>query len=265
MSTLLAVTILLAIVCGGVGLAVGSFLNVVIYRVPRKESIVRPRSHCPACGVQLADRDNVPVVSWLVLRGRCRSCHARISVRYPIVELATAGLFIAAAVRFGASWVVPGYCLFFASLLAISVIDLDHYIVPNRIVYPTLFATVPLMLGAAGLSHQWTAFGHAALGGLAGFLGFFVIHLISPRGMGFGDVRLAGVIGVYLGWLGYGHLAVGLFLAFLSASVVGIGLMITRVRGRRDAVPFAPFMAVGAIAAVLWGHQIIHLYRGGRA
>lgn len=264
-TSLLAVTILLAVVCGAVGLAVGSFLNVVIHRVPRRESVVRPRSHCPACDAQIADRDNIPVVSWVLLRGRCRACGVRIPIRYPLVEAATAALFVAAAVRFGASWVVPGYCLFFASLLAISVIDLDHYIVPNRIVYPTLFATVPLLVGAAGLSHQWTALEHAAVGGLAGFLGFFVIHFTSPRGMGFGDVRLAGVIGVYLGWLGYGHLAVGLFLGFLSASVVGIALMVTRIRGRRDAVPFAPFMAVGAVAAVMWGQQLIHLYRGGRA
>ena len=265
MTTLLAVTVLLAVICGIVGLAAGSFLNVVIYRLPRKESIVRPRSHCPACGVQIADRDNIPVFSWIALRGRCRACGARISVRYPLVELGTAGLFMASAVRFGASWVVPGYCLFFASLLAISVIDLDHYIVPNRIIYPTLFATVPLLLGAAGLSHQWAALGRATVGGLVGFLGFFVIHMVSPKGMGFGDVRLAGVIGVYLGWLGYGHLAVGLFLAFLSASVVGIALMIARVRGRRDPVPFAPFMALGAVAAVLWGQQLMHLYRAGHA
>jgi leader peptidase (prepilin peptidase) / N-methyltransferase len=259
------VTALLAVACGLVGLAVGSFLNVVIYRVPRKESVVRPRSHCPSCGEQIGDRDNIPVFSWILLRGRCRSCSARISVRYPLVEAATAGLFVAAAIRFGASWVVPGYCLFFASLLAISMIDLDHYIVPNRIIYPTLFASVPLLVGAAALGHEWQALERAVLGGLLGFVAFFVIHFISPRGMGFGDVRLAGVIGVYLGWLGYEHLFVGLFLSMLLASVVGIGLIVARLRTRKQAVPFAPFMAVGAVLAVMWGHAFITWWGVGRS
>src|SRR5436309_6749414 len=130
--TLRAVTALVAAGCGLLGLAVGSFLNVVIYRVPRKESVVRPRSRCPGCGTQLADRDNIPVVSWLLLRGRCRTCGEPISARYPLVELGTAALFVAAALRFGADWAVPGFLLFFASLLAISLTDLEHYIIPNR-------------------------------------------------------------------------------------------------------------------------------------
>jgi leader peptidase (prepilin peptidase) / N-methyltransferase len=248
---------MVAVACGLVGLAVGSFLNVVIYRVPRKESVVRPRSRCTACGTQISELDNIPIVSWVVLRGRCRSCSARISVRYPLVEAATAALFVASALRFGTSWVVPGYCLFFASLLAISVIDLDHYIVPNRIIYPTLFASVPLLVGAAALGHQWPSLKQAVLGGLLGFGVFFLIHFISPRGMGFGDVRLAGVIGVYLGWLGYRHLFVGLFLSMVLASIVGIGLILARLRTRKQAVPFAPFMAAGALLAVMWGHTFI--------
>jgi leader peptidase (prepilin peptidase)/N-methyltransferase len=251
--------------CALVGLAVGSFLNVVIHRVPIRQSVVRPRSHCPGCGAQLRDRDNVPIISWLALRGRCRTCHEAISVRYPLVELATGGLFAAAAVRFGFSWALPAYCLFFAALLAISVIDLDHFIVPNRIIYPTLFATVPLLAGAALGDRSWRALEHASLGGLIGFGALFVIHFVSPRGMGFGDVRLAGIIGIYLGWLGYSHIALGLFLAFGLASVVGIGLIVTRLRTRRDALPFAPFMAAGATIAVLWGHPLLRIYLRGRA
>jgi len=127
-------TALAAAICFVIGLCVGSFLNVVIYRVPRRESVVRPRSHCPACEAPIADRDNIPVLSWMLLRGRCRSCGARISVRYPLVELGTAVLFVAAAVRLGATWQLPAFCVFFASLLAISVIDLDHYIIPNRVI-----------------------------------------------------------------------------------------------------------------------------------
>lgn len=240
-----------------VGLAVGSFLNVVIYRVPRKESVVRPRSHCTRCHTRIAERDNIPVLSWVLLGGRCRSCGEPISPRYPLVELGTAALFVSVAVRFGASWVVPGFCLFFAALLAISMIDLEHYIVPNRIIYPTLFASVPLLVGAAAGAGDWTALRRAVLGGLVAFVVFFLIHFISPRGMGFGDVRLAGVIGVYLGWLGYHHLFVGLFLSMVLGSVVGLILIAAGLRNRKQAVPFAPFMAAGAVMAVLWGHTLI--------
>lgn len=250
--------------CALVGLAIGSFLNVVIHRIPIKQSVVRPRSHCPSCGTQLSERDNVPVLSWLLLRGRCRSCHEPISMRYPLVEVATAGLFAAAAVRFGFSYALPGYCLFFAALLAISVIDLDHFIVPNRIIYPTLFATVPLLAGAALLDGSWKALEHATLGGLMGFGALLIVHMVSPRGMGFGDVRLAGIIGIYLGWLGYAHILLGLFLGFLLASVVGLGLIATRLRTRRDALPFAPFLAAGAMLAVLWGHLLLRIYARGR-
>jgi leader peptidase (prepilin peptidase)/N-methyltransferase len=262
---LLAVTILVAVVGGVIGLAAGSFLNVVIDRVPRRESVLHPRPHCATCAAPTPLWDNLPVLPYVLRRGRCRACETPVSARSPLVEAATGALFVAAAVRFGASWVVPGYCLFFASMLAISVIDLDHYIVPNRIIYPTLAASVPLLVGAAALTHEWKSLERAALGGVAGFLVFLVIHVISPRGMGFGDVRLAGLIGVYLGWLGYGVIALGFFLAFLLASVIGIGLMITRLRGRKDAVPFAPFMAMGGIVAVLWGQQLLHFYRSGRA
>jgi len=255
-----AVAGLLAGACGLVGLCVGSFLNVVIHRVPKRQSVVRPRSHCPACQTQLADRDNIPVVSWLVLRGRCRSCRAPISIRYPLVELACGALFAAAALRLGLSWSLPAFCVFFAALLAISVIDLDHFIIPNRIVYPTLALTGPLLALAALATGRWGDLAHAAIGGAAGFGLLFVIHLVSPRGMGFGDVRLAGVIGVMLGWLGLRYVALGLFLGFLLASVVGIGLIISRLKTRKDAVPFGPFLAGGAVLAVLWGPTLLRGY-----
>jgi leader peptidase (prepilin peptidase)/N-methyltransferase len=260
----MAVTAVVAVISGIVGLCVGSFLNVVIHRVPLRESVVRPRSHCPQCDTQIDDRDNIPLVSWVVLRGRCRSCHARIPVRYPLVELASGALFVAAAVRLGASWELPAFCVFFASLLAVSVIDLDHFIIPNRVIYPTLVVLGPLLVLAAALDGRWRPLIDAGLGGAAAFVALFLVHFVSPRGMGFGDVRLAGVIGVMLGWLGLRYVPLGLFLAFLIASVVGIGLMITRIRSRKDAVPFGPFMACGAIVAVLWGHAILHLYLGSR-
>jgi leader peptidase (prepilin peptidase)/N-methyltransferase len=258
-------TALAAVICFVIGLCVGSFLNVVIYRVPRRESVVRPRSHCPACEAPIADRDNIPVVSWILLRGRCRSCGARISVRYPLVELGTAVLFVAAAVRLGATWQLPAFCVFFASLLAISVIDLDHYIIPNRVIYPTLAVTIPLLVVAAAAGGSWDHLRNAAIGGVAGFAVLLAIHVAVPRGMGFGDVRLAGVIGMMLGWLGLRYLFLGLFLAFLLASVIGVALIAARLRSRKDAVPFGPFMALGAVLAVLWGRAILSVYTRGRA
>jgi leader peptidase (prepilin peptidase) / N-methyltransferase len=256
------VTAALAVACALFGLCVGSFLNVVIHRVPKRESVVRPRSRCPSCGVQIADRDNVPVVSWVLLHGRCRSCHGPIPVRYPLVELGTAGLFAAAAVRFGATWQLPAFCIFFASLLAVSVIDLDLFIIPNRVVYPTLFITAPLLAVAAAADGSWGQLRNAAIGGAAGFGVLLLIHVAMPRGMGFGDVRLAGVIGVMLGWLGLRYLVLGLFLAFLLAAVIGIVLIATRLRTRKDAVPFGPFLALGAVLAALWGHAILRAYQG---
>jgi leader peptidase (prepilin peptidase)/N-methyltransferase len=257
------VTAGLAVACAAFGLCVGSFLNVVIHRVPKRESVVRPRSRCPACGAQIADRDNVPVVSWLLLHGRCRSCEEPIPARYPLVELATAALFAAAAVRFGATWQLPAFCIFFASLLAVSVIDLDLFIIPNRVIYPTLFVTAPLLAVAAAAEGSWGQLRDAAIGGAVGFGVLLLIHVAMPRGMGFGDVRLAGVIGMMLGWLGLRYLFLGLFLAFLLAAVIGVVLIAARLRTRKDAVPFGPFLASGAVLAALWGHAILRAYRGG--
>ena len=253
-----------AAVCGLIGLCVGSFLNVVISRVPNRQSVVRPRSHCPSCETPLADRDNIPLVSWALLKGRCRSCGERISVRYPLVELGTAALFVAAALRLGASWALPAFCVFFAALLAISVIDLHHYIIPNRVVYPTLLLVVPLIALAAVAGGSWSHLEDAAIGGVAAFGALFVVHMISPRGLGFGDVRLAGVIGFMAGWLGLSYVVLALFLAFLLASIIGVGLIVVRLKSRRDAVPFGPFMAAGAVLAVLWGPAILDAYTRSR-
>src|SRR5437588_1082727 len=149
------VTAFVTALCGVFGLTVGSFLNVVIYRVPRKESVVRPRSRCPSCATQLAERDNVPVVSWLLLRGRCRTCGEPISARYPAVELLTGALFVGAALRLGLDWALAAYLVFFASLVAITFIDLEHYIIPNLVLYPTLYFASPLLVLAASLPGEW--------------------------------------------------------------------------------------------------------------
>jgi leader peptidase (prepilin peptidase)/N-methyltransferase len=254
-------TVIVAVISGVYGLLIGSFLNVVIWRVPRKESIVRPASHCPGCDARIANRDNVPVVSWLLLRGRCRNCGAAISVRYPFVELFTAVLFAAVGARFAHSWALPAYLVLAGALVALSAIDLEHYILPNRILYPTDAAAIVLLAVASGATHDWGAFIRALLAGAVAFAVFFVIHIASPRGMGFGDVRLAFLLGLALGWLGWGEVAGGLFAGFLYGAVIGVVLIAVKIRGRKQQIPFGPFLATGAMTFVLFGSPIVDWYK----
>jgi leader peptidase (prepilin peptidase)/N-methyltransferase len=247
-------------VCFVLGLLVGSFLNVVIWRVPRDESVVQPRSHCPNCNNELRNVDNIPILSWLALRGRCHFCQNPISPRYPLVELLTGVLFGAAAVRFGYDWALPAYLVLFAGLVALSAIDIDLHRLPNKVVYPTLFVMAPLFVLAAAADHRWDDLGRAAAGGAIAWALLYVIHVAAPRGMGFGDVRLAGVLGVALGWLGLAYVLLGLFLAFLTSSVIGVGLIVTKVKSRKDKVPFGPFLALGAVIATLCGAPLIRWY-----
>ena len=182
--------------CGLFGLLIGSFLNVVIWRVPRRESIVAPPSHCPGCDAEIAPYDNIPVISWLVLRGRCRHCGVRISIRYPLVELACAGLWVAMGLRFGWAWELPAYLVLVSALLALSLIDFDTFLLPDRIVYPLSVSMVVLLRapGARSTTAARTTC-RALLGGLAAFAFFLTVHLIAPRGMGFGDVKLSFSLG----------------------------------------------------------------------
>lgn len=241
---------------------VGSFLNVVIHRVPKRESIVSPRSRCPGCGTELRNRDNIPVLSWLVLRGRCRTCAAPISVRYPLVEMVTALLFGAVALRLGLDWSLPAFLVFTAGLVALSAIDLDTFLLPKRVVYPVLGAGAALLVVAAVASHDTGRLVDAVIGSAAAFGALFVIHFISPAGLGFGDVRLAALLGLFLGWLGLAQVFVGLFLGFAVASVVGLVLLATKVRSRKDRIPFGPFLAAGSMLAVWFGQPLVRLWLG---
>jgi leader peptidase (prepilin peptidase)/N-methyltransferase len=261
-STFRRVTALVAAICGIFGLAVGSFLNVVIWRVPRRESISAPPSHCPECDHAIAPYDNVPVISWLALRGRCRHCGVRISARYPAVELLTALLFAAMGARFYDSLVLPAYLVFTAGLIALSMIDLDHYLLPNRVMYPIGFLAVPLLFLGSVFDGDVEAFGRALVGGAAAFAVFYVIHVISPRGMGFGDVRLSFLLGCFLGYLSWWHVAFGLFAGFLYGALVGVTLLALGRRGRRQHIPFGPFLAAGTLTIVLIGQPIIDAYTG---
>jgi leader peptidase (prepilin peptidase) / N-methyltransferase len=157
------------------------------------------------------------------------------------------------AARIGADVVLAPFCIFGLSLVAISFVDVDRYLVPNRILYPTLAAVAPLLLLSSALDHRWAASGRAALGGILGFGAFLLLHLAVPRGMGYGDVRLAGLVGMTVGWLGLGHVFVAFFFGFVLGAIFGAGLMVVTGRGRKTRIPFAPFLSAGAVIAVLWG------------
>jgi leader peptidase (prepilin peptidase) / N-methyltransferase len=251
---------LLAVGCAALGLIVGSFLNVVIWRVPRGESVVRPASHCPACGHAIKARDNVPVVSWLLLRGRCRHCGARISPRYPVVEMVTGAVWAAFALRLGADAALPAYLYLGAVGVALALIDLDVRRLPDVLVLPS-YAVGLLLLALPTVVHDEPGtFLRVVLGMVALFGAFFLLVLIYPKGMGFGDVKLAGVLGMYLGYLSWGVLVVGGFFGFLLGALVGGALMLGQRAGRKTAIPFGPFMLLGAFIAILWGQPIADAY-----
>lgn len=252
--------VLLPVLAGLLGLLVGSFLNVVIWRVPRGESVVRPRSACPACGEPIQARDNVPVVSWLLLGGRARCCGARIAVRYPMVEATTAVAFAAVAVWLGLPWALPAFLYLAAISIALALIDVDVHRLPDVIVLPSYLVGAAL-LGLASLAeHDPGALVRAGLGALAMLALYFLLVLIYPAGMGLGDVKLAGVLGMYLGWLGWGPLVVGAFLGFGLGGLVGGGLMLAGRAGRKTMIPFGPFMLAGAWVGALTAAAISAWY-----
>ena len=250
----------LCVLTAALGLVVGSFLNVVIWRVPRGESVVRPASHCPSCGAAVRPRDNVPVVSWLLLRGRCRDCDQRISGRYPAVEVATAVVFVVLTVRIGFDAALPAFLYLGAIGVALTMIDLDVKRLPDAIVLPSYLVSLALLTGAALFEDDWAALVRAVIGMVVLYAFYFVLAFIYPAGMGFGDVKLAGVLGLYLGWLGWAELVIGGFLGFLYGGVVGLLLMLVRRAGRKSQIPFGPFMLVGALTAILWGGALADLY-----
>jgi leader peptidase (prepilin peptidase)/N-methyltransferase len=251
---------LVAAICGIFGLVVGSFLNVVIWRVPRKESIASPASHCPGCETPIAPRDNIPVVSWLLLRGKCRHCQTKISIRYPLVELLNAALWAAMGVRFHDSWVLPAYLVFTAGLVALTFIDLDTMLLPNRVLYPVGFVSVPLLGLGALADDDLSAYGRALLGGAAAFAVFWLLWFAVPRAMGYGDVRLSFLLGTFLGYLGWGYVLGGLFAGFLYGAVIGVVLIVTGARHRKQHIPFGPYLAAGAVTFILVGAPILDWY-----
>ena len=251
------------VVAGLFGLLIGSFLNVVVWRVPRGESVVRPPSACPACGHSIRRRDNVPVLSWLVLQGRCRDCLAPIAVRYPLVEIAGGASFA------GTAWLLrddlaafPAFGYLAAISLALALIDLDVHRLPDAIVLPSYPVAAVLLLVATTVSGEWWDLARAGIGGGALLLLYFILRVIRPDGMGLGDVKLAGVLGRYLAWLGWGPWVVGAFGAFLLGGLFSIALLASRRAGRRSRIPFGPWMIAGAWLGIVVGAQVWAAYLG---
>jgi len=239
------------------GLLIGSFLTVVTDRVPQGRSIVAPGSACGNCGLELGPLDLVPVVSWLALRGRCRRCRAWIGIEPLTIEIANGGLYLAFAIKFGASWELGAFCALSSGLVALGWIDLRTKRLPREIIYVTAMTGVPFLIVAALARHEprriWMMFCGAAIA----FVAMGLIYIVSRGGMGDGDVRLAPLLGAYLGWLNPGFVGVGLFLGFLFGAVVGVALMLFGRGGRKTAVPFGPFLALGTIAAIWVGQGAI--------
>lgn len=245
---------LVVLIAGLAGLMVGSFLNVVAARVPRGESIVSPGSACPHCKHPVRPWDNLPVVSWALLRGRCRDCAAPISARYPAIEALTGLLWAGAVWRFGLTWEAGVMIALLSSLLVLSAIDIEYRIIPNKILLPM----IPVILAAqlAIAPDRWLELAVAAFAA-SGYL--FLAALIKPGGMGMGDVKLALLLGVGLG----ASVAVAMLCGIIVAALVGIGIVLARgAAGRRVRIPLAPFLSAGAVVAAFWGTTIQNSYLG---
>jgi leader peptidase (prepilin peptidase) / N-methyltransferase len=252
-----------ASLAGLLGLLVGSFANVVIHRVPRQESVVRPRSRCPACGTPVTARDNLPVAGWLLLGGRCRSCRVRIPVRYPLVELGMGLLWFLVALRLasaGLAWAIPAYLALAFICLTLAVIDASTRLLPNRITYPAF----PLMLGLLLLASVGLGdlgrLGRGLLAAVAVGAFFLLLALISPRGMGLGDVKLAPTLGLALGWLSWGAVAFGIFAGFLLGGLAGLAAIALLGLTRKSLLPFGPWLVTGALLGVLAGADVAAWY-----
>lgn len=233
------------------GLVVGSFLNVVIYRVPRRESIVWPASHCPECGANISLRDNLPLISYVLLRGRCRSCKARISPRYPLVEAVTAFLFGAAAYEFGLSLELLPALVLLGALVVLSGTDLTHRLLPNVVVFPVTLAGFALSV-VANPSYWWVYLVSAAVVGG----GLFALALAIPGGMGMGDVKMGAMLGAFLG----PYAALAVFIGAVAGAVVSGVLMVAGKMERRSRIPFGVFMAFGGVVALFFGRDLWNTY-----
>jgi leader peptidase (prepilin peptidase) / N-methyltransferase len=271
--------VVFTVVCGLIGLCVGSFLNVVIHRLPKmleaqwqaeaaqmrgeepsatpRYNLATPRSRCPHCGHVLGAAENIPLISYLVLGGKCRHCKAPISARYPVVELLTAALSVAVAVRFGYGWGAAGGLLFVWAMVALTFIDLDTFLLPDNI-------TLPLLWGGL-LFNLWAVYAPlqtAVIGAMAGYLSLWAVYWLfklvtGKEGMGYGDFKLLGAIGAWLGWQ---TLPIVILLSSVVGALIGIGLMIFRQHGRETPIPFGPYLAAAGVLALFYGQFLATLF-----
>lgn len=246
---------------GILGLIFGSFGTVAAYRIPERQSIASGRSRCPSCGQTITASENIPVVSYVLQRGRCRHCGEKISIRYPLIELATGVLFALAVWKFDVTGKAALYAAFFWTLVVLSVIDLEHRLLPNRVVYPATVVGWIGLITIAIVDDETDLLLDAAIGALVfgGFL--FVCAFVYPAGMGGGDVKLAFLLGTFLGYEGgVGLVLLGMFASFLIGAVFGIGAMLAQRAGRKSMVPFGPFLALGTVLTILWGQGVLDWY-----
>ena len=253
------------IIAAVVGALVGSFLNVVIFRVPRKLSVITPASACPNCNSPILGRDNIPVFSWLLLKGKCRACRREISIRYPLVEMATATLFVLVLWRFPPTSLKETFdlisLLYLAAIsIALALIDWDTHTLPNRIVLPSYVVGVVLMSASGILAGDLQPLARAVIGAAVMWSLYFLMALTYNGAMGFGDVKTAGSLGLFLGYLGWKILIVGAFSAFFLGGIFALGLLISRKANSKSGIPFGPWMLVGAWVGIFLGGGIAHRY-----
>lgn len=258
---------LVTVGCAVGGLLIGDALEIPVERLGAHEGLERPWWRCPHCSAPATGIGRVPVLRVIGRRRGCAACatawpHA---ARPAVLAVVTAVVLGAFAARFGADVALAAYAVFGVALVAISAVDVERYIIPNRMVYPTLALLVPLLVLASAADDRWGSLARAAIAGAVGFAAMFAVHVVYPKGMGFGDVRLAGVVALATGWLGLGHAFVAFFAAFVAAAVIGVVVMVASGQGRRTRLFFGPFLALGGFVAVVWGSSLAHLlfHRGG--
>ncbi len=245
------------------GLIVGSFANVCIYRLPREKSIVNPPSACPRCGARIKPWDNIPVLSYIFLRGRCRRCGEPISVIYPLVEVMNGILYVLVLYKYGISWALPFFLALGSALLIITFIDIEFQIIPDEITIPG--AIIGIIAGWLLLPDPFARSMHMGImttliGAALGFGLYYVVAVASRGGMGGGDIKMMAMVGAFLGWKG---VLLTTFTGSLFGSVIGLYLMVFKGKGRKSKIPFGPFLALGAIVSLLYGQEIANWYLSG--
>jgi len=241
------------------GLIVGSFSNVCIYRIPRNESIIYPASHCPKCRSRIQPFDNIPLLSFILLKGRCRNCKTKISIQYPMVELLTGLIYLIIYLIYGLSVQTLIYIILSSALIIIAFIDLNQQILPDVISLPGIMVGFILSFFVPYISFINSALGVLVGGGIILVIGLAGSVIFKKEAMGGGDVKLAAMIGAFLGWR---YIIISLFLGFLLGALVGIILILSKIKSREDTVPFGPFIVLGSFITLLWGEKIISCYIG---